>query len=62
MGCRTSCKIFEEFCTALEWIAINKFGISGLVHKLDDFLIVESSKTMALSKFKALISLCEDIG
>lgn len=62
MGCRTSCKIFEEFSTALEWIAINKLGIPGMVHILDDFLILESSKTMAVSKFKAFISLCEDIG
>lgn len=62
MGCRTSCKIFEEFSTALEWIAINKLGIPGMVHILDDFLILESSKTMAVSKFKTFISLCEDIG
>lgn len=56
IGCRTSCKIFEEFSTALEWIAINKLGIPGMVHILDDFLILESSKTMAVSKFKAFIS------
>lgn len=62
MGCRTSCKIFEEFSTALEWIAINKLGISGMVHILDDFLILEGSRDMAISKFKAFISLCEDLG
>lgn len=33
-----------------------------MVHVLGDFLILESSKTLALSKFKAFISLCEDKG
>lgn len=38
MGCRTSCKIFEEFSTAIEWITQNKLGITHVVHILDDFL------------------------
>ncbi|CAC5410027.1 unnamed protein product [Mytilus coruscus] len=62
IGCRTSCKIFEEFSTALEWIAHNKLGVSAIVHILDDFLIIEKSKSEALSKLKAFIHLCEDIG
>lgn len=40
MGCRTSCKIFEEFSTAIEWIAQNKLGIAHVVHVLDNFLLV----------------------
>ena len=61
-GCRTSCKIFEEFSTALEWIALNKLGISAMVHILDDFLILENSKERAISKLKAFIDLCERLG
>lgn len=33
-----------------------------MVHILDDCLILESSKTLALSKFKAFTSLCGDKG
>lgn len=62
MGCRTSCKIFEEFSSALEWIAIHKLGISSMVHILDDFLIIEQSKESCLSSFKKFVALCEDIG
>lgn len=52
MGCRTSCKTFEEFITAIEWIAQNKLGITHVVHIYDDFLFIENSKQSALSKFK----------
>ncbi|VDI10949.1 Hypothetical predicted protein [Mytilus galloprovincialis] len=62
MGCRTSCKIFEEFSTALEWIALTKLGITSMVHILDDFLIIEKSKEDAISKLKAFVNLCEDLG
>ena len=62
VGCRTSCKIFEEFSSALEWIAVNKLGISGMVHVLDDFLIIEASKQEAVVKFKKFLQMCEEIG
>ncbi|VDI66828.1 Hypothetical predicted protein [Mytilus galloprovincialis] len=62
MGCRTSCKIFEEFSTALEWIALTKLGITSMVHILDDFLIIEKSKEDAICKLKAFVNLCEDLG
>ena len=62
MGCRTSCKIFKEFSSALEWIAINKLGISAMVHILDDFLIIERTQEACLSSFQNFLTLCEDIG
>ena len=62
MGCRTSCKIFEEFSTAIEWIARNKLGITHVVHILDDFLFIENSKSVALEKFKLFLHMCADIG
>lgn len=61
MGCLTSCKIFEEFSTALEWIALTKLCITSIVHILDDFLIIESSKEDAISKLQAFVNLCEDL-
>lgn len=62
MGCRTSCKLFEEFSTVIEWIALNKHGIAHVVHTLDDFLFIENSKQSALSKFKKFLGVCADIG
>lgn len=50
MGCRTSCKIFEEFSTVIEWIAQN------------DFLFIGNSKESALSKFKKFLDACTYIG
>ena len=40
MGCRTSCRIFESFSTALEWIARNFLHLSHIHHILDDFIII----------------------
>ena len=62
MGCRISCKIFEEFSSALEWIAIHKLGITAMVHILDDFLIIEYSKENAIAKLKTFVDFCADIG
>ena len=34
MGCPSSCAIFEEFSTVLEWIAKTKLGITEVVYML----------------------------
>ncbi len=44
MGCRSSCRIFEQFSKALVWILNNKFGIQRVTHMIDDFLFVEPTK------------------
>ncbi|CAC5404405.1 unnamed protein product [Mytilus coruscus] len=44
MGCSSSCQIFENFSTGLEWIAINKVLIPKLVDILDDFMIVDKTE------------------
>lgn len=62
MGCRTSCKIFEEFSSAIEWIARNKLGMNAVVHILDDFLFIERSKFSCLQKFNEFLDVCGDIG
>ena len=62
MGCRTSCKIFESFSTALQWICKTKLNIHIMVHVLDDFLFINANHegcSEALDKFKQL---CADIG
>ena len=39
-GCSSSCRIFERFSTALEWILNNKLGVKHSCHILDDFLFL----------------------
>lgn len=38
MGCSNSCRIFESFATALQWILTSKFDVYGMSHILDDFI------------------------
>ena len=40
MSLSYSCNLFEQFNTALHWIAMNKLGVYDCVHVLDDFLFV----------------------
>ena len=40
---RSSCRIFEQTSSALEWIAITKLGCKAIVHVLDDFLFLDQT-------------------
>ena len=62
MGCSSSCSIFEAFSTALEWIAMNKLGITKVVHIIDDFLFLAPSHAKCLHDMKAFMRLCEQLG
>lgn len=62
MGCASSCKIFELFSTSLEWVARNKLNISGIIHILDDFLIVAQSLSVCKSQLVSFLTLCGEIG
>lgn len=46
MGCSSSCKTFETFSSALEWIARTKFKIQHVLHLLDDFLFIAPSERL----------------
>ena len=46
MGCSSSCKTFETFSTATEWIAQNKLHINDILHLLDDFLIISPTEDL----------------
>lgn len=61
MGLSSACRIFEEFSTALEWIARNKLLIE-LVHYLDDFFIANQSEKECEKDLKNFSSMCEEIG
>ena len=62
MGLSSSCKIFECFSSAVEWIARFKLNIAGILHLLDDFLIVSKSLSSCESNLRAFLQTRDDIG
>ena len=62
MGCASSCKIFETFSSALEWIARHKLGIPGILHILDDFLIIEPDHSTCSSSLSKFLKTCDELG
>ena len=62
MGLSSSCKIFECFSSALEWIACSKMGIPGILHLLDDFLIINHSLSSRGKNLQTFLQACDDTG
>jgi len=62
MGCFYSCAIFEAFSTALEWLALNRLGPSGVLHILDDFLFIVDSHDKCHDDLTNFLNMCEYIG
>lgn len=62
MGCSSSCSIFEAFSSALEWVAKQKLGISGMVHVVDDFLILSESYDKCAADMEVFVELCDRLG
>ncbi len=62
MGCSSSCRTFETFSTAVEWIAWEKLSINKLLHLLDDFLTIASTYSVCKAHLDMFISLCNFLG
>ena len=62
MGLSESCRIFEEFSTALEWVAYHKLGATSVVRVLDDFLFIENSEEKTKSILMRFQDMCSKIG
>ncbi|CAG2204889.1 unnamed protein product [Mytilus edulis] len=58
MGASSSCQLFKNFSSALQWILNSKFQIRGVSHLLDDFFFVGEANTnkcsVALNTFLTL--------
>jgi hypothetical protein len=54
----SSCKTFETFSTAVEWVAQNKLNIPSILHLLDDFLIVAPTEKLCRDQLNLFIALC----
>ena len=62
MGCSISCKLFEQFSTALQWILTVKFQVVGMVHVLDDFMFVGGTGSDECKHgLEAFMKLCTDV-
>ena len=62
MGCSSSCQIFEDLSTAMEWVAKNKLQIPNIKHILDDFLIIEKSLDTCSAKLNRFLQFCHELG
>ena len=62
MGCSSSCKTFEAFSTALEWISRQYLQIKGIIHLLDDFFLCAPSKAECASSLNSFLELCATLG
>ena len=61
-GASSSCKIFEQISSALEWIAVHKLGCKAVVHILDDFLFIAETYDECLRALQSFLLMCENVG
>ncbi len=61
MGMGTSCKIWECFATALEWVIRHKFHVA-CHHILDDFLIIAQDYESCSTALRNILSFFRDMG
>ena len=61
-GCASSCRIFEIFSTALQWIIEKQVPNVKTVNYLDDFLFVASSKVECQKHLQAFLNICQCLG
>ena len=60
-ACASSCKIFEEFSSALEWILRHKYNVKFTLHVLDDFVFFAPDYEKCLQYLLAWKSLCSEL-
>ena len=59
MGCSSSCKIFETFSTAVEWVAKKKLLIDLVLHLLDGFFITAKTQQLCQRQLDLFLKLCD---
>ena len=61
-GAASSCFIFERIANAIEWILIQHFGMTNVIHYLDDFLFMHTRQHDCQTMLQSFHYLCNDIG
>ena len=62
MGCSVSCKLFEDFSCAIQWILQRSFNVLTMSHILDDFIFVSQSETLCCDYLDAFHSVARLVG
>ena len=62
MGLSSSCQIFEAFSSSLEWISVHRFGASGVLHILDDFLFIARTEEQCRTDLSNFLRMCDYLG
>ena len=62
MGCASSCRTFEMFSTAIEWVAKKHLLMPYLIHILDDYLMAAPNFHQCRINLDRFLSLCAYLG
>lgn len=62
MGLRTSCRIFEQVSSALEYLLINYYGVDYAHHILDDFLLISPNEEKSDKNLEQTETCCDKNG
>ena len=61
-GCASSCRTFEMFSTAIEWVAKKHLQIPHLIHILGDYLMASPTYHQCRIDLVRFLSLCKYLG
>ncbi len=61
-GCKSSCRLFNEFACALEYISIIRGASPTTIHYLDDFLTVSEGEKSTQESLDIIIKTCQEAG
>ena len=61
-GGHSSCKIFEQFACAIQWIIEQRIHAKDVSHYLDDFIMVHHVHDVCLWYMHVMQQVCEEIG
>ena len=61
-GARSSCKIFEEFATAIQWALQEKTQSDDFSHYLDDFIMIHAEREICRWYMNVMQAMCHYIG
>ena len=59
MGCSISCKVFEQFSCALQWILQHIYKVTTMSHILDDFIFLAASESLCQSYLQSFLSVAD---
>ena len=62
MGCSISCKLFEDFSRAIQWVLKTCYNVAHMSHILDDFILLAHSESVCASYLDSFMLLADYVG